>query len=181
MITRGILQQSATGLLSLLGIKQRGQNPDAFGDTVLPVMDLTDWMHHTDSEFVVDSNLSFPVGESSSYFVYEGTPLQVPDTEVWYVHQMSLRFTLLAHDHFAGQLALMMASDPQQTNYVCLAQTDYVAPNDTLGVNSSIFLGFAPKRWFKGGTRFGMGYGYLNTAGGGCTAEVVMQITRLKI
>jgi len=175
---RGILQQAAPGLLSLLGLKQRGNNPDAFGDTLLPVMDLTAWMHLQDSEFVTQQG-TIPNGESSSLFTTDATPIEVPGTEVWYVHQATLTFTVVAGDTLGGQIGIMYTSDQFERIIIPLAVAD--VPDLSVAINVGQFVASTPRRWFKGGTMFGAAYSYMDSVGGTSVVDITLEITRLKI
>jgi len=89
-IERGILQPAPPGLLSLLQLKQRGQNPDALGDTVVPVIDLTHW-YGLDSVEAVDGMGTFPsnVAYVGAVGVTSGAMQLTPEGEVWWVHEFS--------------------------------------------------------------------------------------------
>jgi hypothetical protein len=77
-----IVNRIAPGLLRSLGLQNTGRNPSALSDTIVPMMDLRDWIW-TQSELVLQANGVAVAGNGN--FLTVGTTCIVPDGEWWYV------------------------------------------------------------------------------------------------
>lgn len=74
------INRQPTGLLGFLGIKNFGRNPTTLGEQLAPTWDLSKLYLNTSAWYTrVDQNLA-----ATGYIVY----FQVPQGEVWQVHQL---------------------------------------------------------------------------------------------
>jgi len=82
------VQTEPAGLLSFLGIKNMGRNPDALSELLQPVLDLEDWYLRGIRE--PTAVLSYAAGATG---IAVDTYLNTPASEWWYVHDMGVNIS----------------------------------------------------------------------------------------
>ena len=114
----GRIQRYAEGFLSLVGNKVGGREPTALSDTVVPFVDMT--------QLLAGRLLAVEGGISLTSNVGDQIDVQVPDNQVWLLHQVSSEVTRAAFGNevrVSAQLTnLPGSSDP--INYVDIMQPD---------------------------------------------------------
>jgi len=83
----GPIQAGAPGLLALLGLKNGGVLPPAFGDMVAPTLDIFDF-YSQETENISTNVITPGIGHLQTLLA------QVPQNELWYVHSLSARVIL---------------------------------------------------------------------------------------
>jgi hypothetical protein len=187
-VEKGVLQPAAPGLLSLLQLKQRGRNPDTLGDVVTPVIDLTEWYHVIDREYLTWSR-EFDGGAGGADFGIPFTDgdtdqVVVPIDEVWFVWNLSVICGPSIGSQIQGMLAT--ASRLQSVAWTSPVYHAVSAPIDITGGSitavEQVIAGGDVRRWFKGGTVFGAGMTYISAAAAGSVSfDGTVEFTRLKV
>jgi hypothetical protein len=115
----GPIQTLPLGLLGLLDLKTMGRNPPALGQTVAPVLDITQlYLNGKALEFAATSK-AVGVGGYGLFLDFDTTvPITVPEGETWFVHD----YTMLAQLNAGGTCNLVVpAWRPAGGNYHSLA------------------------------------------------------------
>lgn len=109
------IQTQPQGLLSLLSLKNRGQNPSQLADTLQSVVELRDWLatslyEDLEGSYSLDP-ANFPT--SSLYEPTAGDICTVPDGQVWWVAEHNVSF------YFPGTVTQLdiSALAPSQRTY----------------------------------------------------------------
>lgn len=89
------IQSFLPGLLTLLGIKNGGQNPNTLGDQLAPVFDMEGYYLRGKQEVQLH-NLNPII--SGTYNGQMAVAFTVPNGEWWYVSEMSYFYALVAAD-----------------------------------------------------------------------------------
>lgn len=86
--------------MGLLDLKVLGRQPDALEESVRPTIDLTRaWLNRRAVFNTTAFSVTLTTG-GSGLSGYSGTPILVPDTEVWFVHHYTINY---AHAAAAGE------------------------------------------------------------------------------
>lgn len=193
----GTVNPAPPGLLSLLELKQQGENPNRLSDTVVPVVDLTHWYGQDRLESVAGYQFLGDGIFYSDVIPFITQPLTVPEGEVWWVdHYSVLLFfdtapatTLLAYHQLAPVVIPRNIPLPLATfgaNYLV---------GESAPAFSSVVAGAVPASggyvtspalrdfWAGPGTTFGYAFAGIVTAGGagGQYIAGAPQFTRLKV
>src|SRR5262245_52030444 len=100
------LQKGPLGLLGAFALKVLGQNPTAFGDTVVPVADVYDQYLATSELVMVRLQPTIAIGASSATATFP-----VPPGKVWRLIAASIGSTLNAADAaFTSQAQVALQS-----------------------------------------------------------------------
>lgn len=188
-IEKGVLQPAPPGLLSLLQLKQRGKNPDTLSDTVVPVVDLTEWYAVLDREFL-QWELVMDGGAGGAEFAFNfvagadaASSIIIPNDEVWFVWNVSASFGASIGGELHGLLATATRPDGvgwSPTYHHITAPIDLVAAS-AFTVPQAM-AGGDIRRWFKGGTIFGVGITYVTIpANEEATVSGTVEFTRMKV
>lgn len=90
------IQPNAAGLLSLLGLKNLGRQPESLLETVQPSMEMFRFFTEGRAEFVGGS-FSVPMAGNYNATGFTSTDLQVPEGELWYVHHYHCEVYVIAN------------------------------------------------------------------------------------
>lgn len=172
------IQQLPQGLLSWLGLKAGGANPDELGGSVIPTLYMNEW-YGLQRKTIVSVSGSVPAGTSSTIFLPMATPVRVPPGKLWYVWNATARLTLAAGDSISGQIGIAVRSlnGTAWTVLGAVPLTIGVAPSPVLTVAVTLQSFANPRRFFVQGDEFGLSYGQmvrgaLDPAGANVTIEV---------
>lgn len=104
------IQAQPLGLLQLLSMVGTGQQPTEFGDTVVPVVDLTELYGSEKFSIVVVQETIIP---AANYALL----LPVPSGEFWIVNSAQASVSCAAGNWFDLSLRYRLASGTQQTTF----------------------------------------------------------------
>jgi len=175
------IQAQANGLLSLLGLKNRGSNPELLSELVQPTVDLREW--YLSSNIVNlggDLTMDGPPGSSIQWTGWDpgsstGETGIVPTGEMWYVWSYSINIPQAAGNVVVQPLLSYLTPD---NNLQFLEVSPYVSTFfATLDVSVDVVA--QPRRWFMPGTRFGAGVGHFNFVGDTVTTNVYLEVTKV--
>lgn len=103
------LQKSPQGLLSAFDLKVGGQNPDHFGDTVSPAIDVLDFYGAPNLEFAL-TTVAIGIGIATATL-----SLTVPNGKIWNVKGIGPSLALGAADVAFTAQARAIISNPSNT------------------------------------------------------------------
>ena len=114
----GRIQRYAEGFLSLVGNKVGGREPTELSDVVLPTVDMT--------QLLLGRTLATEGGIGLAMGVGDTITIEVPDNEVWLLHQVSYEYAATTNtDRANGKFYLThlpQSSDP--INEIIIAAWD---------------------------------------------------------
>ena len=176
----GKILQVPQGLLSLLGLKEQGRNPDVLSDTVIPDIDLTDlWLQRLMvnelDPFSPPVSFAASTQGQANFLTAGANPAQIPTNEMWYVYQMQVGGSLLAAEYIRLAPMLIPQFNVGQNQLVGL---DY---NDVITARARSFCAFAQRPfWAPPGAVFGLRIFDIVTAAS-ITCTLGLRVARLKI
>jgi len=163
----GPIQPNPLGLLGLLDLKVLGRLPDELAGFVQPTLDAGPFYLNGRSEqstaFV--HSITLTTGTVGFSEFSPGT-LRVPDDEVWYVHDYTVRCTVTAViNQFVRFYAAMAYSSVGSINYtVCNGAQERVIDSNATYAAQAMSSGH--DFWAKGGFAFGVYVADLTSAAG---------------
>lgn len=177
----GEVQLIPPGLLSFLGIKNLGQNPQRLGDAYAPVLPMVPWAFMARLETLqvgfpaasIGGNLAATAFQSDAISSGPGT-FSVPANENWYVHYASIGLAPGAAATRVTALSLMVQLDSNGVaKNLALATNNAIYTNDAVSVGAQGF--FLPQ-----GAKLGFAVNIANAAATNA-AGLSALITRLPI
>jgi len=189
------IQATAQGFLSLLGLKNNGQNPEFLSDTVIPQIDMREWYLMQNHEWLWSDTQPILAANSEATLPWVGgftignldgggvVDMAVPQDEWWYVWAISGRVLLDGPDIVDGTFGVGAANTDPALGFAMLAQTTYKELTGDAAVGSHALVGGPVRRWFKPGTLFGMSISYAdnNNVGHAMFANLTVEVTRVRL
>lgn len=89
-LSPAVISKLPQGLLGFFGIKNGGQYPQTIGNVIVPTLGMWDMITSNYFENVWGYFGANTVGFHQINDAVTGVPIQVPNSELWYVHALSL-------------------------------------------------------------------------------------------
>jgi len=149
------IQTIPMGLLSLLQLKQQGQNPDTLSEVVNPVVDLLQfWLQYqsidiTTALFGGQVSRTVPTAGTGIYGYNAPGPATVPPNQLWWIEHYTVEANLLAAEYI--RLAPMITAPSVGLQ----AQQIGTDVNDAVTARARSVSAHAHNFWVRGGAGLG--------------------------
>lgn len=165
------ISRRPSGLLDLLLTQQQGKNPSVLGESVQPVIDLTE-MYATDRLTIETLNRTYTA-------IAQTTNFDVPPGETWRLFGVGGFFTFATIDQHLS-VAVSLQRIPNATHHV----GQLVGPTEPLTATGKATIGyeFANPLWIPPGTRIQLSCNDLDLDGQASIVAVhTVMFTRMEV
>jgi len=164
------------GLLSLTGLKVNGNNPRSMLDEYRPVIESMEWLLAQERE-VVGGAVALPPGPNIAFILAPSTATRVPDDEIWYVWNHTVRYeSFNAGDTVQG----LVAPAWQLANQSVIAMPGVIY-NGTAPSPFILAVGYEPRRFAHARDVLGATCSLITVGAVNSAMVIQAEITRLKL